>query len=63
MVQKKFGRPRKKQSEATLRHRLQIMISDNDKARIDELMRLTDVPSMGQVIRDAIKHYRAHMSK
>ena len=52
---RRWGRPPKLKSDASLTKRLQIMLSNHDAEMIEEIMQATRVASMGQVIRDAVR--------
>lgn len=64
-TRRRWGRPPKPKSDASLSHRLQIMVSSRDIEMIETIIELSGVASMGQVVRDAIhrEHERVKTTK
>lgn len=52
---RRWGRPPKPKSDTSLLRRLTVMVSDQDMAMVEALMKETGVASWGQAVRDSIK--------
>jgi hypothetical protein len=51
----RFGRPRKTRSDALLIKKMQLALAKRDIEMIAEMMKISGIPTMSQIIRDAVR--------